>query len=474
MKKIKLSDYKLKKGILKSPWSEIFNVLDENESWFYGRLPEYLWIGLIIEHYGRSKSLKILINFMKFIASNIPSITTPAWSIIIAQNDENRNLFFEKLFSIIDKNILMPLTLLQFDDNFISFIKYYDSFASFESRFETIQLMLGKLCNHQSEDSTDIRYIVLSYAIFSGKLNVQRSQIEQLEKYHKLNHTDEEMRMIRPMIRATELIIIGNISIIDNFEYLEYFWDCVGKNTNCDCFYIVQKEGEKVDYNTYLSEITNKLKYYTELIKIDTNDEKLFVLTSISVFCLKRFKELIEHNLFNAISGRSILRGLIENYIIMEYLILAENEHSNIWRDYQLYGIGNLNLIIKRNDEQENGYKSKNINFNYLSLLVNEFIDEQFIDIDLNYFNKDNIRTKSEKTNNKDLYNIFDYCSNYEHSLWGAIRESTLLKCNNPAHRYHTLPDIDDLQQCSDVWGDCLFIMNKILELLKKEFGYKR
>ena len=71
-------------------------------------------------------------------------------------------------------------------------------------------------------------------------------------------------------------------------------------------------------------------------------------------------------------------------------------------------------------------------------------------------------------------YSNFDYCSNYEHSLWGAIRESTLLKCNNPAHRYHTLPDIDDLQQCSDVWEDCLFIMNKILELLKKEFGYKR
>lgn len=78
MNKIKLSDYKLKKGILKSPWNEIFNVLDENESWFYGRLPEYLWIGLIIEHYGRVKAIKILVNFMKFIASKIPNISTPA------------------------------------------------------------------------------------------------------------------------------------------------------------------------------------------------------------------------------------------------------------------------------------------------------------------------------------------------------------------------------------------------------------
>lgn len=368
----------------------------------------------------------------------------------------------------------MPLTLFQFNDNFINFIKYYDSFASFESRFKAIQLMLGKLSNHQTDDSTDVRYIVLSYAVFSGKLHIQRNQIEQLEMYHMLEHSAEEMRMIRPMIRATELIIIGHIAIIENFDYLECFWDCVGKNTNCDCFYIVQKESEKVDYNTYLLEIKDKLNYYTELIKIDTNDEKLFVLTSISVFCLKRFKELIEHDLFNTISGRSILRCLIENYIVMEYLILVENEHSNIWHDYQLYGIGSLNLVIKRNDEQENGYKSKNIDFNYLSLLVNEFIEEQFIDIELNYFNKDNIRTKSEKTNNKDLYNIFDYCSNYEHSLWGAIRETTLLKCNNPAHRYHTIPDIDDIQHCSDIWEDCLFVMNKILQLLKKEFGYKR
>uniref|UniRef100_UPI004057B053 helix-turn-helix domain-containing protein n=1 Tax=Agathobacter sp. TaxID=2021311 RepID=UPI004057B053 len=36
---------------------------------------------------------------------------------------------------------------------------------------------------------------------------------------------------------------------------------------------------------------------------------------------------------------------------------------------------------------------------------------------------------------------INDYDSSFEHGLWGAIRESSLLKCNNPAHKYHCLPE---------------------------------
>ena len=53
----------------------------------------------------------------------------------------------------------------------------------------------------------------------------------------------------------------------------------------------------------------------------------------------------------------------------------------------------------------------------------------------------------------------------------GAIRESALLKCNNPAHQYHCVPDIDDEANLKSVLPDCVMIMNKTIKLLDDIYG---
>ena len=57
MDHFKLSDYKIKKGVLISPWNEFMTPLSKDLSWFSGRLPEYLWIGLIIDSYERKEAI---------------------------------------------------------------------------------------------------------------------------------------------------------------------------------------------------------------------------------------------------------------------------------------------------------------------------------------------------------------------------------------------------------------------------------
>ena len=74
------------------------------------------------------------------------------------------------------------------------------------------------------------------------------------------------------------------------------------------------------------------------------------------------------------------------------------------------------------------------------------------------------------------LYNIiwglyYDYDSQFEHGLWGAIRESSLNKCNNPMHQYHCVPDIDDMISLKSVLPDCISVMNKIIELINDIYG---
>ena len=65
----------------------------------------------------------------------------------------------------------------------------------------------------------------------------------------------------------------------------------------------------------------------------------------------------------------------------------------------------------------------------------------------------------------------YDYDSAFEHGLWGAIRESSLLKCTNPAHQYHCVPDIEDQNRLKSVLYDCVFIMNKTVQFLDSVYG---
>lgn len=72
----------------------------------------------------------------------------------------------------------------------------------------------------------------------------------------------------------------------------------------------------------------------------------------------------------------------------------------------------------------------------------------------------------------KDLYNFhYDYGSSYEYGLWEAIRESSMIKCVNPEHRYHTVPDINNFIKLKSTLKDSIKIMNNIIQILKNEFG---
>ena len=181
--------------------------------------------------------------------------------------------------------------------------------------------------------------------------------------------------------------------------------------------------------------------------------------------------EAYEHQLFNTVSGRSCVRVLIEDFIMMKYLVKNEAEHNNIWREYQLYGLGAYKLVLQRYRESVSQSES-HFDVPYIEALVNEFKSEDFIDMDTRYFDKQNIRAKAEAVGEKELYGLYyDYDSSFEHGLWGAVREVALLKCSNPAHQYHCVPNIDGQTSLKTVLPDCIMVMNKTIAFLNDIYG---
>lgn len=471
MEGYKLSQHNFKKGKFSTPWSDFIKEKGSLVSWFEERLPEYFWIGLIIDNApNRTSGIILALDIVKYLHKIEPSLMAPKLSSILELSYNQQVEFFNVLKSKVPKNHkLSSISLILPYNKSILFSKvYYDDIPTINDRLSTIVELIRKTSDHQSQLSTDIRYIVLMFKLLTGKFITRKENIEWYKEYPYLDVKDEKMRIIRPDIRASEMIDIRDKK---NDEYLKNFWEIISKMSDCEIFSIsIPTENE--NGNQYKEEIKEKLTFYNEILLANPLDVKLLVLLGLATFAYKRICELVEHNLYNEISGRSIVRSIIECYIMMKYLLKHEFEHENIWKDYQEYGIGALKLVVKRWEEINDKDMKNHIVPDMLGLFVSEFYDEDLVDMDTKYFDKTNIRIKAEDVGEKEAYGLYyDYDSSFEHALWGAIRESSLLKCDSPVHKFHCLPDIENIQKLPSVLNDAKIFMNKIVDILVKEYG---
>lgn len=466
----KLSEHSFRKGKFTTPLNSIMSSISEDESWIYGRMPEYFWIALIFDRYGRKTGLEKVYKILCDLHRLAPNISVPRISEILLLEPEIQREFYRCILKVIDKKTLTPLTLFLTLSTYPEFAKaFYTNEFDVTNRINSITRTMKPIMGHQTYDATDIRFVVLYFICMSGRLKIREEDGERLLKYPKMEHDNEEMRIIRPFVRSMELICLKLEK--PNLEYLNCFWGCVSEMTECELMSI-QFPKEETKINAYMEYIYEIFSYWVDLFRETVPlDDKTQVLLGIGTYSYKRLKEIYDHNLFNSIAGRSCIRVLIENYIMMKYLVKNESSHENIWKDYQFYGVGQYKLVLARHRESDEKRES-HFDENYIEALVNEFVMEDAIDMDTRYFDKTNIRIKAESVDEKELYGLYyDYDSAFEHGLWGAIRESSMLKCNNPAHQYHCVPDIDDNNILKTVLPDCVYVMNKIVEFLKDIYG---
>lgn len=403
MQPSKLSDHIFKKGKFTTPFNTIMTQLDDEKSWTYGRLPEYLWIGLVLKKYGRRAGLAKIYEIIVLLHNLAPNLLVPRISDILSLEYPVQASFYEKINTIISESILAPFTLLLTQSKYPVFAEFFsDPSLTINQRQNIILETMQNLMDHQTHESTDIRFVVLYFELMSGRLHIQKEQGDLLLEYPILNHTDEKMRMIRPMIRSMEMMSLEFEKA--NTEYITHFWKGMSSMTDCTLFTLNFKN-EEADVSLYSEQLHEVFLYLSQLFtSVNPLDEKTKVILGIGTYSYKRFKEVIEHKLFNSISGRSCVRGMIENYIMIKYLIKKESEHQNIWREYQYYGLGLYKLVLARHRECSDLKPNCHFDKDYIEALVNEFVMEESIDMDTRYFDQQNIRLKAEAVNEKDLY----------------------------------------------------------------------
>lgn len=470
MEHSKLSQHRFNKGKFITPFNEL-DCLRE-DSWFKDNLPEYIWLGLIIKKLGRQLGLNICGQIIKHISFFSVGLTTLRLSEIFSMKSSYQKQFWTYVKSLVGLSTLHPLTLLfTFSKQPVFSEIFSDISNDYENRLDVIKGIIADLADHQSDLSTDVRFIILYFQIAKGDLKFVQGTCEEIFKYPSLSHNDAEMRIVRPMVRAAEMSVRGVYE--KNYDYLKKFWEDLSRMIDCKLIYIDYDKSHE-DADIIMSKYKEHLSYYSEIFtSLYTFDEKAEVIIGIVTYSFKRFYELVNHNLFNEISGRSIVRVLIENYIMLKYLLHNETSHENIWNDFKQYGIGQYKLISLRKEEKypDLDLSNSHVQYEYLHLLVNENRDEEFTDMDTNYFNKTSVREKAIEVGEKELFDLYyDYDSAFEHGLWGAIRESSMLRCDEPCHQFHLVPDVDNNQSMKSVLDDCTKVMDKIFSVVESVF----
>jgi hypothetical protein len=472
----KLSDHDFKKGVFRTKFSQLVTPIGKESDWTHSKGPEYLWIGLALQYGNRIEQMERMMLALTNLSKTLDLekiLPLPAMSLILNLDIDEKKFFVESLSSAFDLSIFSPLSIVLPNSEEVLSKNFYNKSHSFNQRLDILVKVLNEISDQHSQLSTDVRFFLLYYKMLQGKIKFVESQshmVDGLTKYPYLDISDPEMRIIRPQIRSMEVAL--SMSEDMNYPYSKEFWNNISQLTDCEVYSIVMDRSNTIDLNKIKDTVSSALKYYRDMLQsIEPFNEKLYVLTSILTYSYKRLLELMNHDLQYTISGRSIVRSCIENYVMTKYLIAEEEKHKNIWEEYQYYGIGGYKLISERYIENQPELTNSHINFEYLDLLISEFQNKEFIDMDTRYFGKGNIRQKFEQVEEDDLYKYhYDYDSQFEHGLWGAIRESSILKCTSAGHQFHGIPDVDDIQKLPDVSHDLVIVLTKHLSVIKEVF----
>jgi len=465
----RIKDHKVRSGRVISPWNYSMGQTMKFSSWALNRLPEYIWLALILDTYERDKGLRLAATILQEISSYEKSLDTPRLSKILSLPTSAQESIYKSILKRIGKDSLSPLTaVIDGEKNETFWSYFYVPEHSLDSRLLKLQSIIKTNYFHQSNEATDIRFLVVMNMVYQEKIFFSRecsSTIEALQEYPNTNHEDEKMRSYRPMVRSAEMHMGES-----NKEYIESFWKQIGMSTECKLFYINHKDhGMKSD--EIIGDIAEVLEYVWCKNKEESiKNGKLTVIMSLITYSYKVLHETVTNNVGTSIAARSSVRIIAEVFIMLKYLIKMAAEKPNIWNDYQQYGVGKYKLVLLKAREVEVAIDSHVIP-DILEMLVNEETWEEFIDADLRYFDQMGIRDKSIFVGEKELFDLmYDYDSNYAHGLWGAVRESAMVKCDNAAHMFHAVPDFSLKQNCADVVPDMVKLMKRTLTLLSEEY----
>jgi len=320
--------------------------------------------------------------------------------------------------------------------------------------------------DHQSETSTDIRWLKIVIKMISGKLKLPYEMRERVEQV--LQFPDKgDMRSVRPFIRAGEMTFRRQPPSV----WIASFWAQLMAHTGCLDGSKEQDYSELapvvLDLRTILDVRTAVVARFHTVKTPRRTDARLDSTFGLALYALSLLEEISAPPISQLILGRMGLRSMAEVVIALSYLL--KKDTAALWTTYRNYGTGVAKLAFLKL-ERTVGDAPSFVDPDTLEQIANEDVWQEFVNINLGHWVNLNVRDLGIEGDAKEIYDAYyDWTSTYSHGQWGAVRDSNFITCHNPLHRLHRIPR--PLHRLlPSVVPDAAKLANRALELLEQAY----
>lgn len=435
-------------------------------SWSKERLPEYIWIGILRNSCNNKKDyFKKFYHLKEYMLKTLEE-PTDKFSTILKLKREDKISLFEKIKEVFGDKVLDPIIIVSnFDKDLRD--SFLDKSNTNNKRISTINEIVKKMYDRHCDFAMDVRYSALILKI--NKIYFPSNDMiikDAIQKYPLLENDNPLIDMYKISLSSLE----GMDFFDSTYDYSKYFYEEMYLMTDCNPKIIVYPKTGDIDLLTTKIRELKKLILKSEEIK---SDDKRDVIVGNIVYIYKIVKEIIDNNLYDSIISRFVLRTITEVIVNIKFLCSQEKDNPDIWEAFKDYGNSKYKMIYKRIEEGTTlNDNCKHFDEVMLKLLANETKSEEFLKVSFKDFADKNVRQKFILVDEKDLYDTYyDYDTCFTHGYWGAIRESSLLTCDNPAHNYHSVADTECNQKLINCCDDLIFLIDKIIVIMDSELG---
>lgn len=328
--------------------------------------------------------------------------------------------------------------------------------------WNTLARAVANVLDHQSEASTDIRWLKVITAIVSGRLQFPPTFSERLEEL-RLFPDKGDMRSVRPSIRSMEMMFRRGQAA----EWIGKFWAQALRDTRC----IDPSEGEgytlidtAIDPETLYGARESVIDRFRRNIRAERVDARLDSAFGLVLYALSILEEIGMHRIHTRIVGAISLRALAEACITFMYL--AHTDSPAMWQSYRVYGAGQAKLAFLKT-QQEHGDLPNFIDESTLHAIANEDAWQEFLNIDVGHWASSNLRKLAIDCGAKEIYDkYYDWSSSFIHGNWAAVRDTNFVSCHNPLHRLHRIPRVAQ-RTLNSVEPDAVGLVNEMISVLE-------
>jgi hypothetical protein len=448
-------------------------------SWLNNHLPEALWACLIVCAIPRKEALRVFLKIAEVTGLDLRESLNEGSNPGITHSKliENEEAMLSQLVEALkdETNVLValkPLLLFKSLPGFETW-KALISYEENDSDGGVLARTVGACLDHQSQESTDVRWLLLMQKIGIGRLRLPKESLDEFLSYPKYDPSDEAMRWLRPSIRAAELAIrMPEEGEEAQSRWAKSFWDECLARTDCvpDPNHVRFRPNDGVDgdatYRAWFDKQFDLLRRFFENQVTTEVDARFEAIFGIALYCGSAVLEVMHANNRFGLSGRLLLRLMVECRITLAYLLFRND--PSLWQKFRRFGSGQAKLALLKLDVANS--PPKFLSEEVLSRIANEDLYEEFLPVELGHWCDLDLRKMAEQSGTKDDYDRFyGWSSAYVHGSWSAIRDACFVTCFNPLHRLHRVPS--GVQRfLESVLEDAVGLFNEICRSVDAEY----